>query len=237
MRQKKKKVPGPLPVVRNCGWNRTPMTPSVPYTLLGSWTGHLSPLLSSRALKAHQPILPGGPRAPGAHGLMLSGLPRRVFAGHERLRREGGNQTGRGEVDLWRRPHVLCVACSRGPLALRSLSQFSRIGSRRQDLCTHLIGHGRCVLEGGGSLQLSYTPKGCHLGQQVLPHVGSGRPVSMSTKGLVPATHLGSESLGMLAAASFLPNPPLCLTPLPDTPRAPCDVALFLSLAGICPAH
>lgn len=50
------------------------MTPSVPYTLLGSWAGHLSTILSSPALMAHPPILPGGPKAPGAHGLMLSGV-------------------------------------------------------------------------------------------------------------------------------------------------------------------
>lgn len=115
--------------LRNSGPNHSPMTPSIPHTLLGSWAGHLSALLSYPALTTHLLIFPGGPGASGAHSLTLSrvGLIGCLLDMNPCEERKN-IRLAEGKPICDTGPTVPCMASPRGALELRPSPSFPTLG-------------------------------------------------------------------------------------------------------------
>lgn len=99
----------------------------------------------------------------------------------------------------------------RGALELIHVSRFSHMGSQWQDLSAGT--HQSLDLprrEAYSGVRRLY-PEGAHSrGNKSSLTVGSGQRTSVSTKGLGPAVHLGSDSSDLLSAACIFPRSPLC---------------------------
>lgn len=229
------------------------MTPWVPFTFLGLWVGHLSAPLSSPALTACPPALPG---ALGASGLTswcwVAFALQAICWRSTPVKDRGKSQIGREEADLWHTPTVPWQG-PRGGLELTHVPQFSHTWSKWQDHSTPTwVGHCICcsgrVFLGEAPLWSPGRPWGSwQLGWQVLPKCG------------VWAAHLcvHQRAQALLLTWALVPQtcchllfprqtPPLrlpdcCLgswTPaLQPAPLAPCNKALRLVTPACCLAQ